>query len=277
MVHLARAHVLHIVRSMNTRMTHLQAVVAPHIETIATHPLFKHITTTADLRCFMEHHVFAVWDFMPLLKALQQQLTGVTTPWTPVGDPATRRLINEIVLDEESDELPNGTIVSHFEMYLEAMEVAGANTTPARTLVSLIESQTSLPMAMDKTDVPLAAQRFVQHTMSVVNHGLPHQIAAAFTMGREEAIPHMFATIVRDSNLHEVALLRDYLDRHIELDTDKHGPLIMAMIERLCGEDTQRWDEATSAAIEALQARAALWNSVGSMIGSQYQPEQEAV
>ena len=95
---------------MSDRIRTLQVAVAPNIEKVATHPLFECIKTIQDLRCFMERHVFAVWDFMSLLKALQQCLTGTTTPWTPVGSPTTRRLINEIVLDEESDELPNGTV-----------------------------------------------------------------------------------------------------------------------------------------------------------------------
>lgn len=251
--------------------------MASRIETLPTHSLFKSITTKGDLRCFMEHHAFAVWDCMSLVKSLQQQLTGVTTPWTPVVDPATCRFVNEIVLDEESDELPDGTVTSHFELYLAAMEAAGADTDPARAHIVLIDSQTPLPAAMDKAGVPLAAQRFVEYTMSVVNHGLLHQVAATFVVGRTVAIPQMFAGIVHDSNLHDIDLLHEYLDRHIDRDVARDRSSGMAMIERLCGKDTQRWDEATSAAIAALEARLNLWNGIEAAIDSRWRPQTDAV
>ena len=76
----------------------------------------------------MEYHVYAVWDFMSLLKALQIELTCTTLPWKPVGDTKIRRLINSIVLEEESDVDADGNPSSHYEMYLDAMIECGADT-----------------------------------------------------------------------------------------------------------------------------------------------------
>jgi hypothetical protein len=65
------------------------------------HSLYEKVKTIHDLHTFLENHVFAVWDFMSLLKALQNKLTCTTTPWLPIGNPEIRYLINEIVVAEE--------------------------------------------------------------------------------------------------------------------------------------------------------------------------------
>src|ERR1700753_1243012 len=85
-------------------------------------PLYNSLRDLDSLRRFTEQHVFAVWDFMSLLKALQQKLTCINVPWVPVGSAATRYLINEIVTGEESDVDEKGERASHFELYLRAME-----------------------------------------------------------------------------------------------------------------------------------------------------------
>ncbi len=109
----------------------LLEAVAPYLDAVERHPLYRELSSLERLRRFQQYHVFAVWDFMCLLKALQQQLTCPTVPWLPVGDPEVRRLINEIVLGEESDELPGGRVLSHFELYLEAMRESGADCSTA--------------------------------------------------------------------------------------------------------------------------------------------------
>jgi hypothetical protein len=87
------------------RLDDVQRAVQPHIDAIVAHPVFRRLTSVTALRIFMEHHVYAVWDFMSLLKALQRAVTCIELPWVPCGDPAARRFINEIVLDEESDQV----------------------------------------------------------------------------------------------------------------------------------------------------------------------------
>jgi len=94
------------------------------------HPIYQRVDRPAAIRTFLESHVFAVWDFMSLLKRLQRDLTCVTLPWMPVGNPEVRFLINEIVCGEESDLGPEGRRSSHFELYHRAMREAGAVCRP---------------------------------------------------------------------------------------------------------------------------------------------------
>src|SRR5579862_1762934 len=113
---------------MNERIAALKAEIEPLRQQLIQHDLYKNINSIDDLNIFMEHHVFAVWDFMSLLKSLQQKLTCTNVPWVPVGSANARYLINEIVLGEESDVDADGNRISHFELYLRAMQQAGAST-----------------------------------------------------------------------------------------------------------------------------------------------------
>jgi len=242
----------------------LESAVQPVIERLGKHSLFDRIRTLEDVRCFMEHHVYAVWDFMCLLKALQTAVTCTTVPWLPVGDAGTRRLINEICLDEESDELGDGRCFSHLELYLEAMKEAGASTSTAFGFLDTLRKGSGVDDALRLPGIPHAAREFVQHTMAVIESRATHRIAAAFTVGREQAIPVMFTPIVNSiaRGQPSLSIFRLYLERHIELDSDKHGPLGMRMLAQLCGERQQAWQEATEGAIAALQARERMWDGI---------------
>ena len=77
--------------------------ISNHRKELLNHSLYSNIKTIDDLRDFVEIHIFAVWDFMSLLKSLQTKLTCVSTPWLPNGNSQTAYLINEIVLAEETD------------------------------------------------------------------------------------------------------------------------------------------------------------------------------
>ncbi|WP_446742585.1 DUF3050 domain-containing protein [Silvibacterium acidisoli] len=234
--------------------------IAPLRQHLATHPLYSAIDDAAKLRLFMQSHVFAVWDFMSLLKALQNQLTCVTVPWVPSAFPQSRRFINEIVLGEESDVF-EGRTVSHFELYLEAMEQSGADTLPVRALLG---SLTSKPLKEALQPVPSSARAFVQSTFSLIESGSLHAMAAAFTFGREDIIPEMFRAFVRDLSHRskDFSIFAWYLERHIEVDGENHGPLSLRMVADLCGTDGRLWNEAAEAAERALQARLALWDSI---------------
>jgi hypothetical protein len=239
----------------------LLASLTPLQSALAEHPLYRSINTLDSLHLFMQSHVYAVWDFMSLLKALQRNLTCVEVPWTPSADPTARRLINEIVLGEESDEY-EGESLSHYELYLHAMQSAGADIIPMQTLLTSLATGTPFDEALSAT--PPEAANFVRTTFDIISTGQPHRIAAAFTFGREDLIPDMFTQFIRNLDSQHpgrIAPFRFYLERHIELDGDDHGPKALQMMRHLC-PTPQHWTEAAATAAQALEARIALWNGI---------------
>lgn len=250
---------------MNSHVAHIQEAIANVRENIIKHPVYAEIKTIEDVQRFMEVHVFAVWDFMSLLKVLQRELTCVDLPWIPVGDAETRQLINEIVLGEESDVDQDGAIMSHFEMYLQAMKQAGANTGGIESFIENIRKGIPVHEALNIANVSEGARAFVRFTFEIIQSNKPHVHAAVFTFGREDLIPGMFVSLVNDLNErfpNQISRFKYYLDRHIEVDGDHHSHLALRMTQLLCGEDASKWAEAEEAVVKALEMRKNLWNQV---------------
>ena len=232
------------------------------------HEVYQKLQDIEDLNFFMEQHVFAVWDFMSLLKALQREINCVRTPWIPEYEPSVRRLINEIVLEEETDVDQEGNYISHFELYLKAMNESGAHMDEIMALLGQLKQGIDINSAISRLNVSEGVKAFCAHTFEVIKEGKLHKIAAAFTFGREDLIPDMFKQIVTrlNANSGQLNTLIYYLDRHIELDEGVHGPLSYKMIEMLCKDDDQKWQECEAVALESLQMRIQLWNGVLSVL-----------
>lgn len=249
---------------------HINKSIETQKSALLQHTLYNKVKTIEDLHTFLESHVYAVWDFMSLLKALQSRLTYTTTPWFPTENPETRYLINEIVLAEESDLTLDGKHQSHFEMYIEAMKACGANTSKIESFLAEIQSLQNIFVAIKKSDLHPKIKAFLDFTFLVIEEGKPHEIAAAFTFGREDLIPSMFHAILKNFQEHfsetDLSKLIYYFERHIELDADEHGPLAMKMITELCEDDEQKWKEVEEASILALEKRIELWDAIEEII-----------
>ncbi|MCL5128561.1 DUF3050 domain-containing protein [Algibacter sp. L4_22] len=254
---------------MNTSIESIELALKPLRAELNSHKLYSNLASVKDIKTFMEQHVFAVWDFMSLLKALQNHLTNTSVPWIPVKHPSTARFINEIVLGEESDINELGEPNSHFEMYLDAMHQIGASTTNIEKFIIQIEKGISVSEAMTALNLPKATRDFVDFSFKIIATNASHKIASAFTFGREDVIPDMFFQIIKQSeqnNKASYSKLTYYLERHIELDGDEHGPLSLKMVEELCGNDQTKWNDVLETAKDALKYRIALWDGISTLI-----------
>ena len=232
---------------------------------LLAHPIYQLVDRPERIRRFMEAHVWAVWDFQSLLKAMQRHLTCVSVPWLPTADAEARRLANEIVLDEESDMLPDGGYASHFELYLQSMRAAGAETASITRALERLTAGDTLQTALDVAAPPLAARRFVERSFAIIESDAAHRVVAAFTYGREDVIPDMFRQLISmlaDQDPNTWGAFRFYLERHIEHDDERHGPICRRIVARMCGEDPVKWAEASESARLAIEARLEFWDSL---------------
>jgi pyrroloquinoline quinone (PQQ) biosynthesis protein C len=244
----------------------INASIQNQKQQLLQHSLYQKVQSLDDLHAFLENHVYAVWDFMSLLKALQSQLTCTTTPWFATPNAEIRYLINEIVVAEESDLTIDGKRLSHFEMYLDAMKSCGADTSEIEDFIDNVHSLQNIFVAIKQSNLHPNVKAFLDFTFRIIEEGKSHKIAAAFTFGREDLIPSMFAEILQNfqQNFPETDLskLIYYFERHIELDADEHGPMAMQMISALCGDDALKWEEVKETSVQALEKRIGLWDAI---------------
>ena len=249
---------------------YIQDKINDQREKLLKHKLYSNIETIKDLQVFTENHIYAVWDFMSLLKALQIKLTCTKTPWIPNSNSQTAYLINEIVLAEETDINQAGERKSHYELYLDAMIDIGARTEKPVKIINEIANSEDIFNTIDNINIHPNIREFLNFTFSVIKEGKPHEIAAIFTFGRENLIPNMFNEILREFEKNvtqgDISKLIYYFERHIELDEDEHGPMALEMVSMLAENDPKKWNEIESVSIQALEKRILLWDAINEQI-----------
>jgi hypothetical protein len=250
-------------------MNNVSQNLEPLKNKLRNHTLYSNIRTIEDLKIFSNAHVYAVWDFMSLLKSLQTKLTCVSTPWLPNNNSQTAYLINEIVLAEETDINQVGERKSHYELYLDAIKCFGADTNDIDHFLNKL-NDVDIFSAIKSSNTPKEVKDFLEFTFNIIEEGKPHKVAAAFTFGRENLIPSMFTAILKNFQKNfpeqDISKLIYYFERHIELDEDEHGPMALEMVKELAENDPTKWKEIEEVSIEALKKRIELWNSIEKII-----------
>jgi Protein of unknown function (DUF3050) len=228
------------------------------------HPVFAAIRDLWSLRIFMEAHVFAVWDFMSLVKRLQRDLTCIDVPWQPPRDRQAAQLINQIVLGEETDTGPYGEPVSHLELYLGAMQEVGANTARFELFQTTLESGASLEGAFEHAAVPPFIREFTGNTLQIADKAPLLEVMASFFYGREDVIPRMFSNLLKEWRIgtDQAPMFVYYLKRHIEVDSDQHGPAAKAILAAATASDPMREMQVQRAARQSIEARVRLWDGL---------------
>jgi hypothetical protein len=248
---------------METQTTTNPTVAKAH-EQLVAHPMYGSLNSFDDIRTFMRNHVFAVWDFFSLLKRLQREVTCVDTPWRPRGLSDHARFILEIVISEESDEAIDSGYISHFELYLSAMSEVGADRSAIDGLLERIADGIDPIAALDNDQIPAFVQEFVGTTLKVALYGKPHEVAASFCHGRENLLPDVLAGVQGGLGpaIDNAPIFKHYVERHITLDHDEHGPLALKLLDELCGGDEAKVEQANRVGVEAIEARGRLWDGI---------------
>ena len=240
-----------------TRMQRLLVALETAKAELNEHPIYAELVSVDALRLFMSYHVYAVWDFMNLLTALQTMHTTTTVPWQPPSAPKLAYFVNAIKLEEESDCI-DGQHTSHFQFYRQSMVDLGLDDAPIAAF--LADASKNYDSALARAPEPV--RPFLMHTHACIQAG-PVAVAASFAFGRETIIPAMFSRILAQlpgDGPHQ--RFKAYLDRHIELDGDEHGALAQELVATTCGESQPAWDQATQWALSAIHARTALYSAI---------------
>jgi hypothetical protein len=244
-------------------ITEIRTEIKPHNDSVENHSLYSKINSKNDLAFFMERHVFAVLDFMSLLSALKRNLLPSDTFWSPREDNDVSRFINEITLGEESDHDLNGSFISHFELYLQAMEEVGADTSLIKKFTSLAKRNGVRP-TLESLDIPNSSKKFITDTFNLIEENSLHKIAASFCFGREKSIPIMFQSILDKIGIDEIQAPKFYyyIKRHIEIDGEEHGPMSENLLTSTCKDNSNKWLEAKETSISSLKSRKRLWDDI---------------
>ena len=227
------------------------------------HPLYSSLNNLPRLKFFMERHIYAVLDFMTLVKNLQKKISPMGTLWSPPENPTLCRFIGEIILEEETDQLPTGEYLSHFQIYCRALKEIQGNPQMAIEF-SQSPLAPSNKLNFESFLLPKSVRNFLAFNQELIRESKAHTLAASFYFGREKAIPIIFKSILKETLVteKEAPMFHFYLGRHIELDSNEHGPKAKEMIKYFCQDKKTLCHEVLLTAKKVIEQRVKFWDEI---------------
>lgn len=219
------------------------------------HPLYRNIKNDEDIKIYMKHQIWCVWDFMTLVKSIQLAIIPPSIYWTPPKDASLGAYIYEVLLTEETDITYKAEgRASHFETYLESMKYANVDTNPILNFIKGLQNGLSYEDSISNSGITKPAKNFVDTTIKFARSPV-HISVSVFCLSREGIIPGMFSRLLKNLSLSkDLFIFSWYINRHIALDSDSHGPLSIKLFKTVVDTE-EKEKEALSAALEALKAR----------------------
>ncbi|MEK9657278.1 MAG: DUF3050 domain-containing protein [bacterium] len=240
---------------------HLLSRLTPYRDRLYAHSIYQQLNNEDNIIKFMGYHVYSVWDFMNLLTHLQQQLTCTTIPWKPVPDVKAAQLLNEIKCEEESDEI-DGTVSSHFMYYVGIIQTATHCPWHVPAFLKDLTNGVPYDRLIKQAYLPESVQQYLAHTQTMIQSSVL-QTAASFTYARETIMSDMLAQISQHDRQQSPVLssFYEYLNRHIELDGERHQFLALDIIDQLCQSKTDE-ECVYKAAVAGIEARLTFWDAI---------------
>lgn len=241
------------------------------------HPIFSALTSREALTIFMRNHVYAVWDFMSLVKSVQSHVAPCSIPWIPHADSSVVQAINEIVLSEESDRDMHGKgSSSHFNLYLDSMRELNISV---YDILIFIENVRNLGLYKTiQATCPSPALDFVSQTFKIIDSNDPLTISCWFAYGREKIIPGMFTTVLSELGVPctQAPTFYYYLERHTELDGGAHSHFAQKLVDHFCDGDPIKISLAQQACKSAIKTRIHFWDQVLQLIDTKKEVLRES-
>ncbi len=239
-----------------------------YFQMLESHKLYDRIFDDYSLRLFVEYHVVCVWAYNYLLRDIYQELVSMIQPLNSQSQKEAIRLISETILEEEVEEQNDGSLLSHLEIYLEAMQALGADVGPILSFFDMQESGSTWEEALEEARFPPAVARYAQGLGRMFARPLHERAAVLFYEG-EPFIPDTFLNRLGQLGAkHSVNRLLDYFERHIEGLKRPGFSASGRLVEIFCGDNPQLNDEAEKAAEEVMRLRVDLWNNLADQLGA---------